>query len=140
MATNTCELLRLGVERGPNWLFLRIHPSKSGNYSTMVDQLWSILACHFTYRVVIELEEFKSLPSQLVDQLSELRERVLEHGGWLRLCGLSERAQADLASYRTDEELRNHSCREHAVKGRDAAHGSVSSPHFDFATTAVASE
>lgn len=134
MAT-TCELLRLSVERGPNWLFLRLHPSKSKNYETLADQLWAVLSCHFIYRVVLELDEFKTLPPVMVDQLAELQSRIADRGGWLRLCGTTEAAQRAVEDAGLDDLLRSHTCRAYAVAGRDAGHGSVSPPHFEVATT-----
>ena len=132
---NTCELLRLGVERGPNWLFLRLHPSKSKNYETLADQLWAVLSCHFIYRVVLELDEFKPLPPGMIDQLAELQSRIADRGGWLRLCGTTEAAQRSVEDAGLDDLLRSHTCRAYAVAGLDAGHESVSAPHFESATS-----
>ncbi len=122
MATTTCELLRVTVERGPNWLFLRIHPSRDKNYDTLADQLSALLACHFTYRVVIELEEFKSLPPAMIEQLAELQSRIVDRGGWLRLSGTCDKVQQSLEAVGLSEVLRSHSCRAAAVSGVDAPH------------------
>ena len=136
MAT-TCELVRLSVERGPNWLFLRLHPSKTNNYDSLADQLWAVLGCHFTYRVVLELDEFDTLPANMIDQLAELQSRIASRGGWLRLCRPSESAQRAIEQARVDELLKSHTCRAYAVAGIEAAHEEAPKPHVKVAAAAI---
>ncbi len=127
MATTTCELLRVNVERGPNWLFLRLQPSRDKNYDTLADQIWAVLACHFIYRVVIELDQFKTLTPTMIEQLAELQSRIADRGGWLRLSGTSDAAQHALDVAGLGEVFRSHHSRSAAVAGISE----IESPHFE---------
>jgi hypothetical protein len=89
--------LNLTVDRGPNWLFVKLRPrrNKTNELPQLGDELWSIASRHFIYRLVLELEELKSLPAGLMEQLVLLHDRLVESGGALRVCGLSTKcAQA----------------------------------------------
>ena len=48
---------RLSVDRGPDWLIVKIQPTTESEYATeeLADQLWAILVQHFTYRLVLEM-------------------------------------------------------------------------------------
>ena len=83
-----CEL---EVERGPDWLFVRVADSDQSELQTppLAERVWNILRQHFTYRLVLELDQVSSLTSRLVAELVQLHRRVEEHGGVMRLCGLS---------------------------------------------------
>jgi anti-anti-sigma factor len=79
------------VDRGPDWLLVKLHnpdPDASG-CPPLADELWSLLERHFIYRLVLELDEISLLHSHLLGQLVSLNRRIHEHGGLLRLCGMS---------------------------------------------------
>ena len=67
MVTHAIEGFKLSVDRGPNWLFVRLRPKQrfAEDLPLIADELWSIASRHFIYRVVLELEELDRLPSAL---------------------------------------------------------------------------
>jgi anti-anti-sigma regulatory factor len=79
--------------------------------------------------VVVELDEFKTISPAMIDQLAELKQRIDERGGWLRLCGTRPKVQQSLESAGLGGEFPNHSCRAAAVSG-------VKAPHFELAEVA----
>lgn len=108
------------VQRGPDWLIVRIKsfdPAEPDSPSLM-ERIWSLLEQHFTYRVVLELDEVPLLNSALVEQLFLLYRRIQEHDGLLRLCGLSPYNRRVLHACRLDERLPPYHDRQEAVMGR----------------------
>jgi len=81
----------LDVERGPNWLLVRLrHPGgRTPGPPRLADQLPGLLELHFTYRLVLDLQEIGRVDAQLMDGLASLSQWILARGGVLRLCGLS---------------------------------------------------
>ena len=81
----------LEVERGPDGLWVRIVGPANGTFDSMSlgDSLWSLLEQHFVYRLVLDFQEIDLSDRCLVDQLTDLYERISQHDGMLRLCGLS---------------------------------------------------
>jgi anti-anti-sigma factor len=114
--TPGCEL---DVERGPGWLLVRVRNiDPSGSESTrLAERLWRLLQQHFTYRLVLELDEVELLNSLLVGQLVKLRRRIEEHDGVLRLCGLSPYNRQVLRTCRLNDRLLPYEDRESAVMG-----------------------
>jgi anti-anti-sigma factor len=85
---SSCDL---EVERGPDWLLVRVgglDPAEANEFPLAL-QVWCLLQQHFTYRLVLELDQVRLLTSHLIGQLAELHRRIDEHGGVMRLCGLS---------------------------------------------------
>ncbi len=82
---------KLNVERGPNWLWVKVAepPRKSSEMPPLADTLRSVLEEHFTYRLVLELEEIKVFSSELIGELLRLNRWIRSHQGMMRLCGLS---------------------------------------------------
>ncbi|MEM9659766.1 MAG: STAS domain-containing protein [Planctomycetota bacterium] len=116
----------LEVDRGPDWLFVRLHPN-ADEPAEVAERLWSIAQRHFTYRIVLELDELHILPSRLLGQLVVLHKRLLSRHGALRLCGLSASCAQALEFCRLNQALPTFEDREDAVHGRrrqrwDAAH------------------
>ena len=110
------------VDRGPDCLFVKIripdgHVPKDGQ---LAEELWSILSKHFTYRLVLEMEEVDRLPGCAVDELLELNRRIQAHGGMLRLCGLSEQCRKALDAQRAKANLPRYHDRTDAVVGHHA--------------------
>lgn len=104
------------VDRGPDWLFVRLRPNYA-HLDDIADRLWSLLTKHFIHRLVLEMDEVEFLPSQLIGQLIMLQKRVLQHDGALRLCGLSPDCADALHICRLDQALPNFESREDAVHG-----------------------
>lgn len=114
--------LELNVDRGPNWLFVKLRAPKGPlvEVPQIADKLWSIATRHFIYRLVVELGEVEKLPSGLMGQLVLLQERLSQCGGALRICGLSPEGEETLHSCHLDSALPNHASRELAVMGGES--------------------
>lgn len=104
------------VDRGPAWLFVRVHPNES-TIDNLADRLWALLNQHFIYRLVLEMEEIDFMPSRLMGQLVMLQKRVMQHGGALRLCKTTPQCQQALHSCRLDQVLPSFDSRAEAVHG-----------------------
>lgn len=123
MNVHVLDGLKLTVDRGPNWLFVKLCPTRdlARGVAGLAERVSSIAAQHFIYRVVLELDELRSLPESAVEQLVRLQERLAEHGGALRLCGLSAKCAATLRERELESVLPNHDTRQAAVLGSDVA-------------------
>ena len=119
VAIHNVDGLELNVDRGPNWLFVKLRSKDDPGEAVpqIADKLWSISSRHFIYRLVLELEDLEELPSGMMGQLVMLQERLSQCGGALRICGLSPECEESLQSYHMDSALPNHASREEAVMG-----------------------
>ena len=83
----------MDVERGPDWLFVRLHPEAAhpSDASGLAETLWNLLQQQFAHRLVLELDDVPYLSSSLIGELVRLSKRVQSTGGLMRLCGLSDR-------------------------------------------------
>ncbi len=113
----------LEVERGPDWLFVRVqHLDRPESEShPLAEHLWQVLQQHFTYRLVLELDGVRNLSRRLIGQLIELHERIEQHDGMLRLCGLSPHNRKMLLTYPSGDRLLPYEDREEALMGRPHA-------------------
>jgi len=111
-----CEL---EVERGPGWLLVRIANLDLAELDTptLAERVWSVLQQHFTYRLVLELDQIHLLTSRLIAQLVQLHRRIEEHGGVMRLCGLSAHNRKVLQTCRLDDRFMPYQDRQEAVMG-----------------------
>ena len=123
MAIHVVDGLELNVDRGPNWLFVKLRAKDKNKLEVpqIADKLWSISSRHFIYRLVLELEELEELQSGLMGQLVMLQERLAQCGGALRICGLSPECEEMLHSCHLDTALPNHATRTEAVMGSGEA-------------------
>ena len=119
MATHVVDGLELNVDRGPNWLFVKLRSKNDApsEVPQIADKLWSISSRHFIYRLVLELDDLEELPSGMMSQLVLLQQRLAQCGGALRICGLSPECEESLQSCHLDSALPNHATREEAVMG-----------------------
>jgi anti-anti-sigma factor len=119
VAIHNVDGLELNVDRGPNWLFVKLRPREAPrpDISQIAEKLWSISSRHFIYRLVLELEDLEEMPSGMMGQLVMLQERLAQCGGALRICGLSPECEETLHSCQLDSALPNHASREAAVMG-----------------------
>ncbi len=109
---------KVQIDRGPNCLFVRLREPSSGRGRDCLplgEFLWAILEQHFTYRLVLELQDLRHLPSEWLGQFLQLQSRIRSHGGLMRLCGLSEINQQVLQRSRLSGKLPNYANREEAV-------------------------
>jgi len=110
----------MDVERGPDWLFVRLHGDEEGvaDESDLADQLLSLMEREFTHRLVLELDDVELLHSRLMGQLVRLHKRICMEGGLLRLCGLSPQNLRALQATRLEQCLPLYSDRSDAVMAR----------------------
>ncbi len=118
MLTSTCGCVS-DVERGPDWLLVRLRnlDLTAPNAPSLADHLWSLLQQHFTYRLVLELDDVQ-VNSHMIGQLLQLYRRIEEHDGVLRLCGLSPGSRQVLHAAHLDDRLLPYEDRQEAVLGR----------------------
>ena len=111
-----CEL---DVERGPDWLLVRIAnlDESEADAPQLAERLWRLLQQHFTYRLVLELDQIRLLTSRLIAQLVQLHRRIDEHSGVMRVCGLSPQNREVLHTCRLDDRLTPYEDRQAAVMG-----------------------
>lgn len=111
-----CEL---DVERGPEWLLVRVRnlDLAESDAIPLAERLWSLLQQHFTYRLVLELDNVGLLGSLLIGQLVQLYRRIEEHDGVMRLCGLSPHNREVLHATHLDERFLPYTDRRQAVMG-----------------------
>jgi len=81
----------LSVERGPDWLLVKLAapPCETWEMSSLADALWALMEVHFTYRLVLDLDDINLLRSDLVGELVALDKWIRGRHGVMRLCGLS---------------------------------------------------
>jgi anti-anti-sigma factor len=109
----------LDVERGPDWLFLRVHAPEAGLSAEngLADLVWHTMQQHLARRVVLEFDALERLSSYVIGQLVLLHKKIHAAGGTLRLCGLSEANQQSLRIARLSEFLPVYATRSEAVMG-----------------------
>jgi anti-anti-sigma factor len=122
MSIHNVDGLELNVDRGPNWLFVKLKTKSDAqqNVPRIADKLWSISSRHFIYRLVLELDDLENMPRGMMGELVMLQERLSQCGGALRICGLSPECEEALHSCQLDSALPNHASREQAVMGGSA--------------------
>mgnify|MGYP001168729175 CR=1 FL=1 len=123
MSVHVLEGLKFTVDRGPNWLFVRLQPKNrfASELPDLADRLMAMASQHFIYRIVLELDELRSVPSAMIEQLRVLHDRLAECGGALRLCGLSAKCAETLRQCDLESMLPNHATRQEAVLGSEIA-------------------
>jgi anti-anti-sigma factor len=107
------------VERGPDWLLVRVRnlDQVASEAPPLAERLWRLMQQHFTHRLVLELDEVKSLSSDLIGQLMQLYRRIEAHDGVMRLCGLSSYNRQVLHACHLDDRLLPYGDRQEAVMG-----------------------
>ena len=109
----------LDVERGPDWLFVRLRnvSSQATDTPPLAEQVWALLEQHFTTRLVLELDQIRFLQSFLIGQMVWLLKRIHSHGGIMRVAGLTQSNQEVLRICHLDDAFTPYSSREDAVMG-----------------------
>jgi anti-anti-sigma factor len=107
------------VDRGPDWLLVKLRKVEADGPGSqqLAEQMWRLLQQHFTYRLVLELDQIAVLNSTLIAQLIQLYQRIREHDGVLRLCGLSPYNRRVLHNCALDDRFPSYDSREEAVMG-----------------------
>jgi anti-sigma B factor antagonist len=111
---------KLNVERGPNWLWVKVAepPCELREMPPLADRLQFLLEEHFTYRLVLELDEIKAFSGELIGELLRLNKWIRGRQGMMRLCGLSHENAAILQCCEQDAFLPTYRDRLEAVLGR----------------------
>jgi anti-anti-sigma factor len=109
----------MDIDRGPDWLFIRLQPPHHGDTGeiSLAEMIWQKLEQSFCYRVVLELDDVGYLRSWMIGELVRLHKRVSTHGGMLRLAGLSKEAETVLRICRLHDRLPTYRNRTEAVMG-----------------------
>jgi anti-anti-sigma factor len=111
------------IDRGPDWLFIRLLPPRHGDTGEirLAEMIWQKLEKSFCYRVVLELDDVIFLRSWMVGELVRLHKRVTTQGGMLRISGLSEANEDVLRISRLDDRFPAYRNRTDAVMGHRPA-------------------
>lgn len=80
----------LEVERGPDWLFVRVAGGPTGGSADLTASVWETIREHGASRVVLELDHIDMIDEALGGVIGELGTRVRDAGGLIRICGLTE--------------------------------------------------
>ncbi|MCE9545935.1 MAG: STAS domain-containing protein [Planctomycetia bacterium] len=121
MATNVMHGWALEVDRGPDWVFVRLNPPASSEAApALADDLWSIVRQHMVDRIVLEMHDVDFLSSHLIGQLVLLHKRLSAGGGIMRLCGLSPSGCDVLRMAGLSPRFPNYANRDDAVRGEVA--------------------
>jgi anti-anti-sigma regulatory factor len=110
----------LDVQRGPGCLFVRLRAGggQKSPGASLAEQLWALLEQHFTYCLVLEMDEVERLDRELLGQIAALADRIEVHEGMLRLCGLSPENRKILQRPGPGDSLSAYPSREDAIFGR----------------------
>lgn len=118
MAAELASGCTFGVDRGPDWLFLRPNlPADGGGEMDLAEAVWETMQQHLVRRVVLELDHLRLLRSWLIGQLTNLHKRVTAQGGTLRISGLSDENQEVLRMCRLEDRFPQYANRANAVMG-----------------------
>lgn len=109
----------LALDRGPDWIFVRLSPPRHGDTSEvdLAESIWELMDQSFTHRAVLEMEDLWLLRSWMIGELVKLHKRVVAHGGLLRLSGLNDDNQEVLRMCRLADRFPQYRCRTDAVMG-----------------------
>jgi hypothetical protein len=83
----------VAVERGPDWLFLRLQEdgdAADGEGRPQAERLWGMIRANRAHRVVLELDRVDSMDDTLINAIADVGTRMRGDGGFVRVCGLSE--------------------------------------------------
>lgn len=111
--------VELDVQRGPNWLLVRIDNLDAVRCESipLADEIWELLQRHFIWRLVLDMGRSPALNRHLINELLDLHRRITAKGGVMRICHVSPRDARVLTSLRLDDRLTPYSSWEEAVRG-----------------------
>jgi hypothetical protein len=106
------------VERGPDWLFVRVAGGAVAGQGEITSSVWETIREHGALRVVLELDHVEAVDEALGGAIGELGTRVRDAGGLIRICGLSESKLSRLRSMAAAARVPHFETRSDAVGGR----------------------
>lgn len=124
------------LERGPSCLYVRPIPNlptsqpaafgRSHQAPTLpdadgfADQVWQMLNQHLTFRLVLEMNHVPTIDAALRHELLDLRDRIEERAGVMKLCNLSAESKEALAALGVERSIARFETRADALlAGRD---------------------
>lgn len=121
---NTATRWDLEVDRGPDWLIVRLKGpiSRVGEAASLEEVLWSLLEQHLSRRLVIEMDQIDALDDDVIEQLTALHDRLTDRGGVMRLCGVRSEHRLLLARHGVGGRLTVYGDCEHATLGGSIPH------------------
>lgn len=106
------------VERGPDWLFVRVASGSVAAPGELTTCLWDTIREHGASRVVLELDHVETIDEALGDAIAEIGDRVRDAGGLIRICGLNEPKLSRLRSVAANARIPHFDSRSEAVGAR----------------------
>lgn len=110
----------LEVERGPDWLFVRVARGAAAGPGDLMTSVWETIREHGTVRVVLELDHVETIDEAFGGVIGELGARVRDAGGLIRICGLTQPKLSRLRRVAAAASVPHFDCRSDAVGGRGA--------------------
>ena len=113
----------LEIDRGPDWLFVRLkkHKHRAHEPAAVGEVLWLLLEQHSAHRLMLEMDQVETLDEKLIGQLAALDDRICEHGGIMRMCGMKPQHRQLLA---------HNDVGHHFAVYADRTHALLSKPHI----------
>lgn len=120
MVTELAPSWAFEVERGPDWLFVKVNSPDNGDAEgvPLAQMLWDLMQQHFSRRIVLEMDDLRILRSYVIGQLVQLHKRVCHAGGLMRVTGLSEENYRALVACRLHDRFPRYASRSEAVMGQ----------------------
>jgi hypothetical protein len=110
----------LEVERGPDWLFVKVAGNAAGDAEDLTRCVWETIREHGASRVVLELDHVDTVDEALGCVIGEIGMRVRDAGGLIRICGLTQPELSQLRSVAAAARVPHFDTRSDAVGGREA--------------------
>jgi anti-anti-sigma factor len=108
----------LYVERGPDWLIVKIESMDSYDSGPPLSEIiWALMQQHLTHRLVLEMDQVPVLNSFLINELVKLYGLISEHDGVMRICGLSANNRRVLHACSLEDRFKPYRNRKEAVMG-----------------------
>lgn len=110
---------QLDLERGPDWLLIRLQPTVQGPKQEidLAKSVWQIMEQHLAHRLVLDMSAIPLMRSWLIGQLVHLHQLIAQHDGMLRLCNLSPGNQEAIRICRLQDQLPHYEDCHAAVMG-----------------------
>lgn len=107
------------LDRGPNWLFVKLYgpDGDRADATGMAEALDMLMKQELVDRIVLELDDLATMPTEFIHELVELHQLLDQQEGILRLSGVSDEHQDILRENRVGHWFPQYRDREQAVMG-----------------------